>query len=162
MERLDRMGMETVQRIPSSGSSCFIRGPSGFREKRGVAVSIRDKEIIEERFGPLWSGRQELSLGGRTRTISEVKRAFDLVADDVVAIDLVELPDGKGAFRYYDGEDRRVAVFVFDAGGEILEEHRAHIGEWLGDLYHDSGALAYDAEAMIHILQKKLAEGPSG
>ena len=120
-------------------------------------MSTRDKEIIEERFGPLWSGRQELSNAGRTRTISEVKRAFDLVADDVVAIDLVELPEGKGAFRYYDGEDRRVVVFVFDAEGEIVEEYRVHIAEWLGDLYHEAGALAYDAEAMIHILQKKLA-----
>jgi len=121
-------------------------------------VGTRDKEIIEERFGPLWSGGQEVSLGGRTRTISEVKRAFDLVADDVVAIDLVELPEGKCAFRYYDGEDRRVVVFVFNAEWDILEEHRVHIGEWLGDLYHETGALAYDAEAMIHILQKKLAE----
>ena len=118
-----------------------------------------DKDTIEERFGPLWSGKPEVSCGGRIRTISEVKRAFDLVADDVVAIDLVELPDGKCAFRYYDGEDRRVVVFVFDAEGEILEEHRAHIAEWLGDLYHESGALAFDAEAMIHILQKKQAEG---
>ena len=125
-------------------------------------MSTRDKEAIEERFGPLWSGTQEASLGGRTRTISEVKRRYDLVADDVVAIDLVELPEGKCAFRFYDGEDRRVVVFVFDAEGGILEEHRVHIGEWLGDLYHESGALAFDAEAMIHILQKKLAEGPSG
>jgi len=120
-------------------------------------VGTRDKEIIDERFGPLWSGGQEVSLGGRTRTISEVKRAFDLVADDVVAIDLVEMPEGKCAFRYYDGEDRRVAVFVFNAEWDILEEHRVHIGEWLGDLYHETGALAYDADAMIHILRKKLS-----
>ena len=120
-------------------------------------MSTLDKQIIEERFGPLWSGAREASLGGRIRTISEVKRAFDLEAEDVVAIDLVALPEGKCAFRYYDGEDRRVVVFVFDAGGEILEEHRAHIAEWLGDLYHETGALAFDAEAMLHVLQKKLA-----
>ena len=99
-----------------------------------------------------------MSIGGRTRTITEVKRAFDLAADDVMAIDLVELPERKCAFRYYDGEDRRVVVFVFDGEWEILEEHRAHIAEWIGDLYHETGALAYDAEAMIHILRKKLAE----
>jgi hypothetical protein len=128
------------------------------RETR-YAVSILDRETIEGRFGPLWSGSREVTLGGRIHTISEVKRAFDLVADDVVAIDLVVLPGDRCAFRYYDGEDRRVAVFVFDAEWEILEEHRAHIGEWLGDIYHDTGALAFDAEAMIHILQKKLAEG---
>ena len=125
-------------------------------------MSIRDKEIIEGRFGPLWSGQQELFLGGRTRTISEVKRAFDLVAEDMVAIDLVAMPDGRGAIRYYDGEDRRIVVFVFDAEGEISEEHRAHIAEWLGDIYHETGALAFDADAMIHILKKKLAAETSG
>ena len=124
-------------------------------------MSTRDKDTIEERFGPLWSGNTEVSFGGRTRTISEVKRAFDLVADDVVAIDLVALQDGRCAFRFYDGEDRRIVAFVFDAAGELVEEHRAHIAEWLGDLYHETGALAFDAEAMVHILQKKLrqAEG---
>ena len=137
----------------------FYSGPFRSCEKRGTAVSTLDKETIETRFGPLWSGGQEVSLGGRTRTISEVKRSFDLVADDVVAIDLVGLPGETCAFRYYDGEDRRVVVFVFDAEGEILEEHRAHIAEWLGDIYHETGALAFDAEAMLHILQKKLAEG---
>jgi hypothetical protein len=50
-------------------------------------------------------------------------------------------------------------VLVFDAEGEIVEEHRAHIGEWLGDIYHETGALAFDPEAMVHLLRKKLAEG---
>jgi len=125
-------------------------------------VSALDKETIEKRFGPLWSGKPEVTCGGRTRTISEVKRAFDLMAEDVVAIDLVEVSGGRAAFRFYDGEDRRVVVFVFDEDWEILEEHRAHIAEWLGDIYHETGALAFDAEAMLHILQKKLAEGTSG
>jgi hypothetical protein len=121
-------------------------------------LSTRDKEYIEERFGPLWSGTDEVSLGGRIRTISEVKQAFDLDAEGVVSIDLVGLPDGTCAFRYYDGEERRIVVFVFDAEWSILEEHRAHIGDWLGDLYHQTGPLAFDAEAMVHILRKKVAE----
>ena len=122
-------------------------------------MGSRDKEIIEERFGLLWSGGQEVSIAGRTRTISEVRRAFDLAAEDVLSIDLVGLPGDRCAFRYYDGQDRRIVVFVFDAQGEILEEYRAHIGDWLGDIYHETGALAFDPEAMIHILRKKLAEG---
>ncbi len=76
-----------------------------------------------------------------------------------MAIDLHELPEGRFAFRFYDGDDRRVAVFVFDAEGRIIEEHRAHIAEWLGDLYHDTGGLAFDPEAMVHILRKFQAEG---
>ncbi|MGE5246743.1 MAG: hypothetical protein ACM3L8_00215 [Verrucomicrobiota bacterium] len=122
-------------------------------------MSIRDKELIEERFGPLWSGRSELNWGGRPRTVAEVKQAFDLTGADVVAIDLHELPDETFAFRFYDGDDRRVVVFVFDREGEILEEHRAHIAEWLGDLYHDTGGLAFDPEAMVHVLRKKVQGG---
>jgi hypothetical protein len=49
-------------------------------------------------------------------------------------------------------------VLVCDADGGILEEFRAHIAEWLGELYYESGALAYDAEAMLHLLRKKSEE----
>ncbi len=123
-------------------------------------MGARDKELIEGRFGPLWSGRTEIRVGGRARTLLEVKRAFDLIAADVVAIDLLELPDGAFAFRFYDGDDRRVVVYVFDARWEILEEHRAHIAEWLGDRYYDSGALAFDPEAMAHFLKKETGGSP--
>lgn len=121
-------------------------------------MGIRDKELIESRFGPLWSGKSEIVYGGRTRTLMEVKRMFDLAVADVVAIDLVDLPDGNCAFRFYDGDDRCVVVFVFDGEGEIREEHRVHIAEWLGDIYHDTGALAYDPEAMVHCLRRRQEE----
>ncbi len=41
------------------------------------------------------------------------------------------------AFRYYDGDDRRIVVLVCDAEVGILEEFRAHFAEWLGDLYYE-------------------------
>ncbi len=122
-------------------------------------MSIEDKTLIETRFGPLWSGKTEIAFRGGVRTIRDVKRALDLTAEDVVAIDLLELPGGTYAFRFYDGDDRRVVVLVCDADGGILEEHRAHIAEWLGDLYYESGALAFDADAMLHLLRKKSEEG---
>jgi hypothetical protein len=127
-------------------------------------VSIEDKERIETRFGPLWSGKTEIAFRGGVRTIREVKRALDLTGEDVMAIDLHELPCGTFAFRYYDGDDRRIVALVCDAEGGILEEHRAHIAEWLGELYYESGALAYDAEAMLHLLRKKSEEAvpPAG
>lgn len=121
-------------------------------------MSIQDKELIEERFGPLWSGKSEIRWAGRSRTVPEVKQALDLTGDDIVAIDLHELPAGTFAFRFYDGDDRRVVVFVFNEGGDILEEHRAHVAEWLGDLYHDTGGLAFEPEAVAHILRRKLQE----
>jgi len=122
-------------------------------------VSIQDKEQIETRFGPLWSGKTEIAFRGGVRTIRDVKRALDLTGEDVMAIDLLELPGGTYAFRFYDGDDRRIVVLVCDADGGILEEHRAHIAEWLGDLYYESGALAFDADAMFHLLRKKSEEG---
>jgi hypothetical protein len=122
-------------------------------------VSIEDKELIETRFGPLWSGKAEIPFRGGVRTLRDVKRALDLSGEDVLAIDLLEQPGDTFAFRYYDGDDRRIVVLVCDAEGEILEELRAHIAEWLGELYYESGALAYDSEAMLHLLRKKNEEG---
>ncbi len=121
-------------------------------------MSIEDKELIETRFGPLWSGTTGITFRGGVRTLRDVKRALDLAGEDVMAIDLRELPGGKFAFRYYDGDDRRIVVLVCDAEGGILEEHRAHIAEWLGELYYETGALAYDADAMLHLLRKKSEE----
>jgi hypothetical protein len=122
-------------------------------------VSIEDKELIETRFGPLWSGKTEIAFRGGVRTFRDVKRALDLAGEDVLPIDLHDLAGGTFAFRYYDGDDRRIVVLVCDADGGILEEHRAHIAEWLGELYYESGALAYDADAMVHLLRKKSEGG---
>jgi hypothetical protein len=121
-------------------------------------MSIEDKELIETRFGPLWSGKAEIAFRGGARTLRDVRRALDLAGEDVMAIDLRELPGDQFAFRYYDGDDRRIVVLVCDAEGGILEEFRAHIAEWLGELYYESGALAFDAEAMLHLLRKMSEE----
>jgi len=125
-------------------------------DKGGQGVGVRDKERIEERFGPLWSGGEAVVCRGRVRTISEVKRAFDLSGEDIVAIDLTSLPEDRFAFRFYDGDDRCIVVFVADADGTIHEEHRAHIAEWLGDVYYESGALAFDPEALLLVLKETM------
>lgn len=121
-------------------------------------MSIEDKELIETRFGPLWSGKAEIAFRGGVRTLRDVRRALDLAGEDVMAIDLRELSGEQFAFRYYDGDDRRIVVLVCDSEGGILEEFRAHIAEWLGELYYESGALAFDAEAMLHLLRKMSEE----
>lgn len=125
----------------------------------------KDMEIMENRFGPLWSGRDSISIGDRIFTLREIKRAFDLDTGDAIEIDMKELPDGRFAFRFYDGDDRRIVVFVFDRDLEIVEEHRAHLAEWLEDEYHESGMTAFDPEEMIKMLRKKVlpeSGGPSG
>lgn len=120
-------------------------------------MSIHDKELIESRFGPLWSGKAEIPFCGGIRTLRGVKRSLALEESDVVEIDLHEISEDRFAFRFYDGDDRRIVVFVLDEECGIVEEHRAHVAEWLGDVYHDTGLMAYDPEAIANLLRKKIA-----
>src|SRR4030065_817570 len=104
IESLDTEGAQGVQGYLSPrflGSNCFIRyRPKGGGEG-GIRVSIQDKEQIETRFGPLWSGKTEIAFRGGVRTIRDVKRALDLTGEDVRALDLHEPPGGRVAVRFY-------------------------------------------------------------
>jgi hypothetical protein len=122
-------------------------------------VGVRDKEIIDERFGQLWTKPESIEIGDRIFTLAEIKRAFGLAGGDVIGIDIQALPGGLYAFRYYDGDDRRIVVFVFDRDLDILEEHRAHIAEWLGDEYHKSGMVAFVPDDLLMMLRRKLSGG---
>ena len=119
------------------------------------------KEQIEREFGALWSGGKSAIIGDRIYTMIEMKKALDLWADDVVGIDPQTLPEGLFAFRFYDGEDRRVALFVLDAERNIVRELRAHIAEWLEDEYYKSGIEAFLADRMVGLLHRKV-KGESG
>ncbi|MGE5188854.1 MAG: hypothetical protein ACM3NF_02230 [Gemmatimonadota bacterium] len=120
-------------------------------------MPISEKEIIESEFGPLWSGTDTVSVGDKIFTAVELKRALDLWASDIVGIDLKALPDGKFAFRFYDGDDRCVVVFVLDAELNITRELRAHIADWLEDEYYKSGMEAFFAGEMVRKLRRKVA-----
>jgi hypothetical protein len=119
-------------------------------------MGVHDKENIESLLGPLWSGVESITVGDTIFTLPRIKRAFDLEADDVVGIDLSVLSEGNFAFRFYDGDDRRIVVFVFDGDLNILAEHRAHIAEWLGDDYYKSGLSAFMPEEMLFVLRQKV------
>jgi hypothetical protein len=119
-------------------------------------VGVQDKEIIDRRFGDLWTGPESIEIGDRIFTLIEIRRAFGLDDSEVIGIDLQALPDGRYAYRYYDGDDRRIVVFVFDADLDILEEHRAHIAEWLGEEYHKSGIVAFIPEDLLAMLRRKM------
>ncbi len=118
-------------------------------------MGLGDKIFMEREFGPLWSGVDSITIGDRIFTLPAVQRAFDLAADDIVAIDLKAMPDGRFAFRFYDGDDRRIVVFVFDSDLNVGAEHRAHIAEWIGDEYYESGIKAYRPGEMILMLRKQ-------
>ena len=124
-----------------------------------------EKEMIEKEFGPLWSGVDSISIGDRIFTARELKKAFDLWAADVVVIDLHVLPGDLFAFRFYDGDDRCVVVFVFDRELNILRELRAHIAEWLQEKYYESGMEAFFAGNIVRMLRRKVQgeeENPPG
>ena len=119
-------------------------------------MAAKDKEMIEAEFGPLWSGADSVSVGDKIFTAIELKRALDLWASDVIGIDLKVLPQEKFAFRFYDGDDRCIVVFVLDAELNILRELRAHIAEWLEDEYYQSGMEAFFAGDMVKMLRAKV------
>ncbi len=121
-----------------------------------MAREVTEKALIEEEFGPLWSGEDTITVGDRIFTKEGLKRALDLYAADIVGIDLKSLPEGHFAFRFYDGDDRRVVVFVLDRELNILRELRAHIAEWLEDEYYESGVEAFLAERMMAMLRRKV------
>jgi hypothetical protein len=133
-------------------------GQAGRRERAGerVAKGTSEKERIEREFGVLWSGVESVTIGDRIFTMTEMKRALDLVAADVVGIDLQDLPEGLFAFRFYDGDDRCIVVFVLDADLHIVRELRAHIAEWLEEEYYKSGIEAFLADRMVGMLHRKV------
>jgi len=121
-----------------------------------MAKGMSKIEQIEREFGVLWSGGASVTIGDRIYTMNEMKKALDLWADDVVGIDLQTLPDGLFAFRFYDGDDRCIVVFVLDAELNIVRELRTHIAEWLEDEYYNSGIEAFLADRMVGQLHRKV------
>jgi len=119
-------------------------------------MGISEKFQIEAEFGPLWSGVDSISVGDRIFTTVELKRALGLEGADVVGIDLHVMPEGNFAFRFYDGDDRCIVVFVMDAELNIVRELRVHIAEWLEDEYYESGIDAYLADRMLTMLRRKV------
>ncbi len=53
-------------------------------------------------------------------------------------IDAPSVEAGRWAIRFFDGEARQIVAFEVDADLALLEEHRVHIAEWLGDAYFDT------------------------
>ncbi len=88
---------------------------------------------METRYGPLWSGRQEVTVDGTNYDIDALTFRMDLNFEDARVIDVLEVSVGRYVVRYYDGEDQRIVAHEFDDTFRFLGEIRAHIAEWVGE-----------------------------
>src|SRR4030067_1406279 len=120
-----------------------------------MAEGMSEKEQIERECGALWSGGDSVTIGDRIYSMIEMKRSFDVEAADVVGLDLHALPEDLFAFRFYDGDDRRIVVFVLDSDLNIVRELRAHIAEWLEEEYYKSGIEAFLADRIVGMLHRQ-------
>ena len=89
--------------------------------------------MMESRFGPLGSGKQELTIRGETLEAAELLHRMGLDFDDAKPIDLICVAENRYAVRYYDGQDQRVVAHEFDGDLKFVEETRAHVAEWIGE-----------------------------
>ena len=94
---------------------------------------LRGRALIETRYGPLWSGRQAVTVNGAEYDLAALLFHMGLNFEDSRGIDALELSPGRYVVRYYDGEDQRVVAHEFDANFRFLGETRAHIAEWIGE-----------------------------
>ena len=94
---------------------------------------LRDRDVIEGRFGPLGSGAHSLTVGGVSYSLAQLLSQIGAEFDDSQPIDALVLSDGHYVLRYLDGQDQRVVACEFDVDFRSLGETRANITEWEGD-----------------------------
>ncbi len=96
-------------------------------------AELRGRALIETRYGPLWSGRQDVTVEGTNYDIAALTFHLGLNFEDSHTIDVLEVSPGRFVLRYYDGDDQRIVAYEFDGAFRFLGEMRAHIAEWIGE-----------------------------
>lgn len=97
---------------------------------------INLREEFERRYGPLWSGASALVIDGVTHDLARVLWRLGFGFEGIRIIDAPAAGAGRYAVRFFDGEERRIVCIEFAADMDrVLDEHRVHIAEWLGDEY---------------------------
>jgi hypothetical protein len=119
-------------------SSCSARGwtiqAAGIYPRYEPLMNkLRDRDVIEGRFGPLGSGVRSLIIRGVTYSLAQLLSQIGAEFDDSRPIDALVLSEGRYVLRYLDGQDQRVVASEFDADFRLLGETRASITEWEGD-----------------------------
>jgi hypothetical protein len=96
------------------------------------------REEFERRYGPLWSGESSLVIGAATHELADVMHRMGFGFEGLKIIDAPPVEAGRYAIRFFDGEVRCIVCLEFEADLNVLEEHRVHIAEWLGDAYFET------------------------
>jgi len=96
------------------------------------------REEFERRYGQLWSGPSSLSIGGVICELEDVLHRMGFGFDGLRLIDAPPGAEGRYAIRFFDGEERQIVCLEFGADLNLLEEHRVHVAEWLGDAYFET------------------------
>jgi len=96
------------------------------------------REEFERRYGPLGAGASTLSIGGVTYELGDVMQRIGFGFEGLKIIDSPPVEAGRWAIRFFDGEVRCIVCLEFGADLNLLEEHRVHIHEWLGDAYFET------------------------
>ena len=105
--------------------------------RQGIDVANL-REEFERRYGPLGSGTSSLSIGGVPCELHEVMHRLGFGFEGLKIIDAPLVEAGRHAIRFFDGEVRCIVCLEFGADLTLLEEHRVHIAEWLGDAYFET------------------------
>ncbi len=96
------------------------------------------REEFERRYGPLWSGASSLSIGGVAYGLEDVLYRIGFGFEGIKIIDAPGVEAGRHAIRFFDGEARCIVCLEIGEDLTLLEEHRVHIAEWLGDAYFET------------------------
>jgi hypothetical protein len=89
------------------------------------------REEFERRYGPLWAGALSLSIGGVTYELVDVMQRIGFGFEGLKVIDAPAVEAGRYAVR---------SIVCVELGADltVLEEHRVHIAEFLGDAYFET------------------------
>jgi len=96
------------------------------------------REEFERRYGPLCAGASSLSIGGVTYELGDLMQRIGFGFEGLRIIDAPAVEAGRYAIRFFDGEARSIVCLELGADLAILEEHRVHVHEWLGDAYFET------------------------
>ena len=115
----------------------FVRY-SGEKGQRTDPTAIgRDRTAMEQRYGPLGSGRADLTVNGQSYDLYALLQILGLGFEDIKPIDAFVLGEDQYAVRYFDPEERSIVAYDFDGEFRRVGESIVHIQEWMGDEYFE-------------------------